>query len=247
MLVAATTENPSFSVIAPLLSRSLLLTLRAADRRRRRRRGHRAVADPRGLDGASRSTDDARDHRAAGLGRRAPGADRPRGRGRGGRRRRGTGRRPTRCRADHPRPERAGRGPRRRALRPHGDEHYDVASALIKSMRGSDVDAALHYLARMIEAGEDPRFIARRLVIAASEDIGMADPTALQIAVAACTRWPRSGCRRGASPWPRRWCTSRPRRSRTPRTSASTRRSPTCAPAGRPGARPPARRALPRR
>ena len=61
-----------------------------------------------------------------------------------------------------------------------GDQHYDVASALIKSMRGSDVDAALHYLARMLEAGEDPRFVARRIVIAASEDVGMADPTALQ-------------------------------------------------------------------
>src|SRR5207248_8198116 len=66
-----------------------------------------------------------------------------------------------------------------------GDQHYDVASALIKSIRGSDVDAAMHYLARMIEAGEDPRFIARRLVISASEDIGMGDPTALGVAVAA--------------------------------------------------------------
>ncbi len=66
-----------------------------------------------------------------------------------------------------------------------GDQHYDVASALIKSMRGSDVDASLHYLARMLEAGEDPRFVARRIVIAASEDVGMADPTALQTAVAA--------------------------------------------------------------
>jgi putative ATPase len=66
-----------------------------------------------------------------------------------------------------------------------GDQHYDVASALIKSMRGSDVDAALHYLARMLEAGEDPRFIARRIVISASEDVGMGDPTALQTAVAA--------------------------------------------------------------
>jgi hypothetical protein len=66
-----------------------------------------------------------------------------------------------------------------------GDQHYDVASALIKSMRGSDVDAALHYLARMLEAGEDPRFVARRIMIAASEDVGMADPTALQTAVAA--------------------------------------------------------------
>jgi putative ATPase len=66
-----------------------------------------------------------------------------------------------------------------------GDQHYDVASAFIKSIRGSDVDAGLHYLARMIEAGEDPRFIARRLVFLASEDIGMADPTALTTAVAA--------------------------------------------------------------
>jgi putative ATPase len=66
-----------------------------------------------------------------------------------------------------------------------GDQHYDVISAFIKSIRGSDVDAALHYLARMIEAGEDPRFIARRLVVHASEDIGMADPTALLAATAA--------------------------------------------------------------
>jgi len=66
-----------------------------------------------------------------------------------------------------------------------GDQHYDVTSAFIKSIRGSDVDAALHYLARMIEAGEDPRFIARRLMIHASEDVGMADPTALPAAVAA--------------------------------------------------------------
>jgi putative ATPase len=66
-----------------------------------------------------------------------------------------------------------------------GDQHYDVISAFIKSIRGSDVDAALHYLARMLVAGEDPRFLARRLMILASEDIGMADPTALPIAVAA--------------------------------------------------------------
>ena len=66
-----------------------------------------------------------------------------------------------------------------------GDAHYDVMSALIKSVRGSDVDAALHYLARMVVAGEDPRFIARRLVILASEDVGMADP------------------RRCPPPWPR--------------------------------------------
>ncbi len=67
----------------------------------------------------------------------------------------------------------------------NGDEHYDVISAFIKSIRGSDVDAALHYLARMIEAGEDPRFIARRIIVSASEDIGLADPQALVVAVAA--------------------------------------------------------------
>jgi putative ATPase len=66
-----------------------------------------------------------------------------------------------------------------------GDQHYDVASAFIKSMRGGDVDAALHYLARMLEAGEDPRFVARRLIILASEDVGMAEPGALGVAVAA--------------------------------------------------------------
>jgi putative ATPase len=66
-----------------------------------------------------------------------------------------------------------------------GDQHYDVVSAFIKSIRGSDVDASLHYLARMLEAGEDPRFIARRLVILASEDVGLAEPGALGVAVAA--------------------------------------------------------------
>jgi putative ATPase len=67
----------------------------------------------------------------------------------------------------------------------NGDEHYDVISAFIKSIRGSDADGAIHYLARMIEAGEDPRFISRRLIVSAGEDIGMADPNALAVAVAA--------------------------------------------------------------
>jgi putative ATPase len=66
-----------------------------------------------------------------------------------------------------------------------GDEHYDAASALIKSMRGSDPDAAVYWIARMLEAGEDPRFIARRIAILASEDIGNADPRALQVAASA--------------------------------------------------------------
>jgi putative ATPase len=66
-----------------------------------------------------------------------------------------------------------------------GDQHYDIISAFIKSVRGSDADAAIHWLARMIEGGEDPRFIARRLMILAAEDIGLADPQALPFAVAA--------------------------------------------------------------
>jgi putative ATPase len=66
-----------------------------------------------------------------------------------------------------------------------GDQHYDFASAFIKSMRGGDADAAVYYLAAMLEAGEDPRFIARRMVILASEDVGNADPRALGVAVAA--------------------------------------------------------------
>src|SRR5262249_31947410 len=66
-----------------------------------------------------------------------------------------------------------------------GDAHYDMASAFIKSMRGSDPDASIYWLARMLESGEDPRFIARRMVICASEDVGNADPQALVVAAAA--------------------------------------------------------------
>ena len=96
-----------------------------------------------------------------------------------------------------------------------GDQHYDVISAFIKSIRGSDVQAALHYLARMIAAGEDPRFIARRLVILASEDIGLADPTALQTAVAAAHPSSSLGCPRGGSTLPKLLSRSHLHRSRT--------------------------------
>ena len=186
ILVAATTENPSFSVIAPLLSRSMIVTLEPL--------GDEEVADvlaaalleERGLGGRFSLTDDASAHlvRTAGgdarraltgleaaagvaLDDEAAGADR-------------SG--PLEVTLAH-----VERAVARASVRYDraGDQHYDVASALIKSMRGSDVDAALHYLARMLEAGEDPRFVARRIVIAASEDVGMADPTALQTAVAA--------------------------------------------------------------
>lgn len=177
-LIAATTENPYFSVISPLLSRSLLLTLESLTDDDIRGLLHRAVADERGLGGALTLAEDAEQHLvrlAGGDARRAlttleaaAGAALAKGESE-------IGLATTETAVD------------RAAVRydRDGDQHYDVASALIKSIRGSDVDAALHYLARMVEAGEDPRFIARRLMISASEDIGLADPTALQTAVAA--------------------------------------------------------------
>nr|WP_245885175.1 replication-associated recombination protein A [Kineococcus rhizosphaerae] len=179
VLVAATTENPNFSVVTPLLSRSLLLTLQPLTADDVRGLVQRAVADPRGLAGEVRLDDDALEHLvrvADGDARRALTALEAAA----GTALDGDGEAVVTL-AD------AERALDRAAVRYDraGDQHYDVASAFIKSMRGSDVDAALHYLARMIEAGEDPRFIARRIVIAASEDVGMADPSALQTAVAA--------------------------------------------------------------
>ncbi|RYP86099.1 replication-associated recombination protein A [Nocardioides guangzhouensis] len=177
-LVAATTENPFFSVISPLLSRSLLLRLENLTDDDVREVMSRALADDRGLGGAFTLADDAFDHLvrlAGGDARRsltyleaAAGAAQSKGT---------TG-------IDLATAETA---VDRAAVRydRQGDQHYDVTSAFIKSVRGSDADAALHYLARMMEAGEDPRFIARRLVILASEDIGLADPTAMTTAVAA--------------------------------------------------------------
>ena len=179
-LIAATTENPSFSVVSPLLSRSVVLTLQSLTDDDLGVLLDRAILDPRGLSGAIELSAEARDHllriaggdarrlltaldAVAGLvtSTRGPGA--------------------TVALEDV---EAAVLTAAVRYDR-DGDQHYDVISAFIKSVRGSDVDAALHYLARMIEAGEDPRFIARRLMILASEDIGMADPSALQTAVAA--------------------------------------------------------------
>lgn len=176
-LVAATTENPSFSVISPLLSRSLVLPLYSLSPDQVRQVIRRGVADELGLRGSVEVTETAEDalvRLAGGDARRAltmlaaavgvAGS--------------------AAVTADH-----VATAVQRASVRYDraGDQHYDVSSALIKSIRGSDVDAGLHYLARMIEAGEDPRFIARRLVILASEDIGMADPSALQTAVAAMT------------------------------------------------------------
>jgi len=174
--IGATTENPSFSVVGPLLSRSLLLTLEPLSEDEMREVIERALADERGLAGAVSLDGQALAHLirlSSGDARRAltylesaalglpPGAT-----------------------IDTGTLERA---VDRAAVRYDraGDQHYDVISAFIKSIRGSDADAAVHYLARMIEAGEDARFIARRLIVHASEDVGMADPTALPVAVAA--------------------------------------------------------------
>ena len=180
LLVAATTENPSFSVVAPLLSRSLVLALQPLTDDDVRTLLRRAVADPRGLGGAVTLEPGGRGRAGpARRRRRAAGAD---GAGGGGRRRR----RRRDGRAPSTSPRSSGRSPRRAVRYDRaGDQHYDVISAFIKSIRGSDPDAALHYLARMLVAGEDPRFVARRLMVHASEDIGLADPTALPAAVAA--------------------------------------------------------------
>lgn len=182
LLVAATTENPSFSVVSPLLSRSLVLQLRPLTDDDVGDLLGRALSDERGLAGRFELTDEAHGHLvrlASGDARRALTA--------------------LEAAADA---VSVAAAPGESAVIEletveatvdkaavrydrDGDQHYDVISAFIKSIRGSDVDAAVHYLARMIEAGEDPRFIARRLVVHASEDIGMADPTALQSAVSA--------------------------------------------------------------
>ncbi|WP_112139838.1 replication-associated recombination protein A [Glycomyces dulcitolivorans] len=183
-LLAATTENPYFSVVAPLVSRCVLLTLRELDATDIGELVDRAVADERGLNGEVVLEREARDHlvrTAAGDARKAltaleaaalsVGEDDV----------------ITVAVVEAAIDTAAVRYDR------DGDGHYDVASAFIKSLRGSDVDAAMHYLARMVVAGEDPRFIARRLVIFASEDVGMADPTALQTATAAATAVERIG------------------------------------------------------
>ena len=175
-LIAATTENPSFSVIAPLMSRSVMVRLSPLTDVHVEQLLRRAVDDPRGLDGAVRLDEDALAHlvrTANGDARRAlTGLD-----------------------AAAASAQESGvvtladaeSAVQQAAILydKDGDQHYDVISAFIKSVRGSDPDAALHYLARMLQAGEDPRFVARRLMILASEDVGMADPSVLQTAVAA--------------------------------------------------------------
>jgi putative ATPase len=183
VLIAATTENPSFSVISPLLSRSLLLTLTSLDDSDIITLLSRAISAPQGLNDSISANPDVLAQIALlanGDARRAltileasatvaTGTESKHGH------------------VPELLPEHI-EGAMDRALVRYdkdGDQHYDVISAFIKSVRGSDADAATHYLARMIEAGEDPRFIARRLIILAAEDIGLADPQALPLAVAA--------------------------------------------------------------
>lgn len=175
-LVAATTENPSFSVISPLLSRSLLLVLEPLPDQAVAKALARAVTDPRGLHGKFELQADACTNLtrlAGGDARRAltfleaaAGVALERGE--------------REITTEH-----VSQAADTALVQWDTDEHFDVASAFIKSMRGSDPDATIHYLARMIHAGEDARFIARRIVIAAAEEVGLADTSALQTAVAA--------------------------------------------------------------
>jgi len=173
-LVAATTENPAFSIISPLLSRSLVLTLNALSDESAEKLINRALLDPKGLNNKIKIDQDAKSELikiSNGDGRRiltyleaAAGASQDSGV----------------ITVDN-----LAKAVSQAIVLYNVDQHYDVISAYIKSMRGSDVDAALHYLARMIEAGEDPRYMARRLMIFASEDIGMADSNALLVATSA--------------------------------------------------------------
>lgn len=186
--IAATTENPSFSVIKPLLSRSVVVKLEPLEPDELKTVVTRAVDDPRGLDGNVTLDPTALDdiiRMAGGDARKsltileaAAGAlDAPQRAAKQG--------------ADMTKPvidaQVVAQAMDVATVRydKDGDDHYDVISAFIKSMRGSDPDATLHYLARMIRAGEDPRFIARRIMIAAAEEVGMAAPQILQVTVAA--------------------------------------------------------------
>ena len=200
VLVGATTENPYFEVNSALISRSRVVELQPLDDESLGRMLDHAVEAPEGLDGAFELTTEAREEiirLAGGDGRAAltslelasqmaaPADGEEPGDGAGA----GTGAekgaaptRPIPITAEHVLEANPRRG---LSYDKSGDMHYDVISAFIKSMRGSDPDAALYWLARMLDAGEDPKFIARRIMISASEDIGNADPQALLVAEAA--------------------------------------------------------------
>jgi putative ATPase len=179
VLIGATTQNPFFAVNAPLLSRSQIFTFEALSREDILTLLRRALADAdRGLGGIEVHADD------EALAFLADVCD--------GDARRALNALEVGVLSAGPPPVAFTREAARESIQrktlgfdPTGDSHFDVASAFIKSLRGSDPDAALYWLARMLESGEDPRFIARRLVILASEDVGNADPQALMIAAAA--------------------------------------------------------------
>ena len=185
VLVGATTENPYFEVNSALISRSRVVELEPLDDDSLRELIRRALADERGLAGRFALAPEAEDEivtLAGGDGRAALTSlelasqmvDPPsEGEGDGS---------PLLITAEHVLEANPRRG---LSYDKSGDMHYDVISAFIKSMRGSDPDAALYWLARMLDAGEDPKFIARRIMICASEDVGNADPQALLVAHAA--------------------------------------------------------------
>jgi putative ATPase len=183
--IGATTENPSFSVISPLLSRSVVVKLEALEPEDLQVLLTRALDDQRGLKGEVKASDEAIDEiirMASGDARKSLTIlEAAAGAVTGDKERRKGARKPIIT------PEVVGKVMDAATVRydKKGDDHYDVISAFIKSMRGSDPDAALHYLARMLRAGEDPRFIARRIMIASAEEVGMAAPQILQVTVAA--------------------------------------------------------------
>jgi putative ATPase len=196
-LVGATTENPSFEVIGPLLSRCRVFTLKPLEREGLVTLLRRALADrERGLGAAGVAVGDeaigALAEAAAGDGRRALGMLETAV----------AFHRAGAARAEPLTPEEVREAIGRRVLLHDRDreEHYNVVSALIKSLRASDPDAALYYLARLLEAGDDPLFVARRLVIFASEDVGNAEPQALPLAVAAFEAVDRIGMPEGRLP-----------------------------------------------
>ncbi len=175
-LIGATTQNPWYEVNAALVSRMRVWVLEPLSAEDVGRLIERAVADPRGLGGSVRVPEDAREAiaaRAAGGARSALNLLEPAAAdaGPGGE-----------VTVAHVTAAAGGRGV---VYDREGDAHYDTISAFIKSLRASDPDAAVYYLAVMLTGGEDPKFIARRLIVAASEDVGNADPRALEVAVAA--------------------------------------------------------------
>jgi putative ATPase len=192
-LIGATTENPSFAVNAPLLSRCKVFRLNLLGAPGLVRVLRRALASPEGLGGALDATDEALEAIAAlaqGDARRAL----------------------TTLEIAADEAERAGQaaitaelvaetsGQKTLLYDKSGEEHYNVISAFIKSMRGSDPDAAIYWLMRMVEAGDDPLFLLRRMMIFASEDVGNADPRALEVAVAADAAFRRMGMPEGMYP-----------------------------------------------